>query len=290
MSEQDGFERTRAPSDVSVTTVDDWSTGRADPGAGTVGDSVTERAGAAAQTAAETAKDEARSVVQTARDEAGAVVDEAKTQLSRLTGEVREQVRSQANTQHGRLVEQLRRGADELSEMSRGGDSPVRSLVGEVADRTRLAADYMADRGPDGLLADVQDFARRRPVVFLTAAAAAGFVAGRMAKGIAKAKTAGAGGRPLGPAATGTYVSGSAQWREPAAIPMQAMTATPPVAASGSYAESRYGQPGYAEPGYGQAGYSQPDVDPGYTDPLRTDEPRQTGAAPTDAERGGAQR
>ena len=312
-----------------MTIVDDWSTGRADPGtaAGTSGGSVSERASAAAQTATETAKDEARSVALTARDEAGAVVDEAKSQISRLAGEVREQVRSQATTQHERLVEQLRRGADELSDMSRGGDSPVRGLVGEVADRTRRAADYMAYRGPDGVLADVQDFARRRPVVFLAAAAAAGFVAGRLGKGIAKGKTAEPSGRPLEASPTGTYLSGSARWNEPAAIPTHATATTPPVTADtnvsagwpsgqpgyaqGIAGEGRYGEPGYDRSGYGQPAYDPPgagqygpgaaagtgsqvaglppeaEADTAYTDPLGIQEPRQISGEPGDVERGG---
>jgi len=45
-------------------------------------------------------------------------------------------------------------------------------------------------------VAEVQDFARRRPGTFLVALAAAGFVAGRLGKGIATAQRADNGGEP----------------------------------------------------------------------------------------------
>jgi hypothetical protein len=203
--------------------------------------------------------------------------------------------------------------------MSSGGDSPVRALVSDVADRTRKTADYLADRGPEGLLADVQDFARRRPVVFLAAAAAAGFVVGRLGKGIAKAKSAETGARRYDVTGTGTYRSGSSQWLEPAAIPVQpSTTAAPGATAAGSpalvgagaetpagwpggqaaYADSGYSQPGYDQRGYQQPGYDQPaggvayaaDVEPGYGDPLRTYETWPTSGDSTDAERGRTER
>jgi hypothetical protein len=48
-------------------------------------------------------------------------------------------------------------------------------------------ADYLDRHGPEGVLREVQDFARRRPGAFLATALAAGFVVGRLGKGVAKA-------------------------------------------------------------------------------------------------------
>jgi hypothetical protein len=48
-------------------------------------------------------------------------------------------------------------------------------------------ADYLDRNGPEGVLREVQDFARRRPGAFLATALAAGFVVGRLGKGVAKA-------------------------------------------------------------------------------------------------------
>jgi hypothetical protein len=83
-------------------------------------------------------------------------------------------------------------------------------------------ADYLADRGPEGLLSEVTDFARRRPAAFLATAAAAGFLVGRLGKGVWKAKSADNGtGSAAGtrPRATERYepVPVTPQWMEPPA-------------------------------------------------------------------------
>jgi len=65
--------------------------------------------------------------------------------------------------------------------------TPAATVVSRVADGGRQLADYLDQHGPDGVLRDVQDFARRRPGAFLATALAAGFVVGRLGKGVAKA-------------------------------------------------------------------------------------------------------
>jgi hypothetical protein len=60
-------------------------------------------------------------------------------------------------------------------------------VVSRIADSGRQFADYLDHHGPEGVLREVQDFARRRPGAFLASALAAGFVVGRLGKGIAKA-------------------------------------------------------------------------------------------------------
>jgi hypothetical protein len=57
-------------------------------------------------------------------------------------------------------------------------------VVTQVSQGGRRVADYLAENGPDGVLREVQDFARRRPGTFLAVAAAAGFVVGRLGKGV----------------------------------------------------------------------------------------------------------
>jgi hypothetical protein len=61
--------------------------------------------------------------------------------------------------------------------------------VSDLGQRGRRVADYLADRGPEGLLSEVTEFARRRPMAFLASAVAAGFLVGRMGKGIWKAQS-----------------------------------------------------------------------------------------------------
>jgi hypothetical protein len=149
----------------------------------------------AADTAKETVKDEARNVAGTARQEAGAVVGEARSQVQRIASQARDQAKDRVQGQHSQLVDRLRGLADEFQEMGGDGDTPGKALVTDLGQRGRRVADYLADRGPEGLLSEVTDFARRRPLAFLAGAVATGFLVGRLGKGVWKAKSEDA-GRP----------------------------------------------------------------------------------------------
>ena len=141
----------------------------------------------AAQTG-QASKEAAADVKDTAKEQAGRVAQEAKAQASTIASDVRNRVGEQARTQNDKLVSQIRQTADQLDEM-RGerGDSPAAAVVSRVADGGRQFADYLDRHGPDGVLREVQDFARRRPGAFLATALAAGFVVGRLGKSVAKA-------------------------------------------------------------------------------------------------------
>jgi hypothetical protein len=105
--------------------------------------------------------------------------------------------------------------------------------VSRIADSGRQFADYLDRHGPEGVLREVQDFARRRPGAFLATALAAGFVVGRLGKGVAKADSGA--GKP----ATDSFVSGSS---------------------TGYPAAQRYdtGSTGYADPGLAGTGTGYP--------------------------------
>jgi hypothetical protein len=92
----------------------------------------------------------------------------------------------------------------------------------------------VSERGFDGLVDDVQSFARRRPGVFLAAAAATGFVAGRLFRGAQAAANAG----------SGSSSAGGNGYREQTAL------ATPPAttAAAPSTTGVVVGPEGAAEP------------------------------------------
>ncbi|MEU2068037.1 hypothetical protein [Streptomyces anulatus] len=141
--------------------------------------------------------DKAGDVAGTAREQAAGVTGEAAARAQDVLGELRGQLEEQARSQTQRLADNVRRLADELHDMSRdsNGDSSAAGAVKQIADRGHQAASRLEDRGPDGLLHDLQDFARRRPGVFLAGAALAGFATARLAKG---AKSADGGGeRPV---------------------------------------------------------------------------------------------
>jgi hypothetical protein len=145
---------------------------------------VKQAAGQSAHAAGQAASD----VKDTAKQQAQRVGSEAKTQVRNVASEVRGKVTDQARTQNDKLVGSIREMADHLDEM-RGdrSDSPATQIVSRVADSGRQLAGYLETNGPEGVLREVQDFARRRPGAFLAGALAAGFVVARLGKGVAKA-------------------------------------------------------------------------------------------------------
>jgi len=142
----------------------------------------------AAGQSAEAAGQAAGEVKDTAKEQAQRVGSEAKTQVRNVASEVRGKVSDQARNQNDKLVGSIRQMADHLDEM-RGDrpDSPATQVVSRVADSGRQLAGYLETKGPEGVLREVEDFARRRPGAFLATALVAGFVVARLGKGVAKA-------------------------------------------------------------------------------------------------------
>lgn len=159
-------------------------------------------AGQGVQAAGQAASD----VRDTAKGQAQRVGAEARAQARNVASDVRERVSEQARAQNGRLVSSIRQTADHLDQM-RGDrpDSPAATVVTRVADGGRQLADYLDRTGPEGVLREVQEFARRRPGAFLATALAAGFVVGRLGKGVLKADPGS--GKPRGD----SFVSGQGE-------------------------------------------------------------------------------
>jgi uncharacterized protein YjbJ (UPF0337 family) len=201
--------------------------------------------------AGEAARQASGQVAGTAREQARHVTGEVSTQARGVASDVRDKVTEQAHTQNDRLAQGIRRMADELQEMASGrGDSPAATVVSRVADSSRRLADHLAQRGPEGVLDEVQDFARRRPGAFLASALVAGFVVGRLGKSVlsgGNGASSGAGGTRQVPERT-AGLAGTATAEPPVTTP-------PPV--PGVYPES---------PAVG--GYPQPPATAGYPDPL----------------------
>jgi hypothetical protein len=127
----------------------------------------------------------AQEVAQATKQEARVVAGEVSTQASRVMSDARHHLRGVAEEQQTAAVKRLRLTADELQEMSEGrSDSPARTMVAALAERSRRIAEHLETRGPDGVLTEIQEFARRRPGTFLLAALGAGFVVGRLGRGV----------------------------------------------------------------------------------------------------------
>jgi hypothetical protein len=208
-------------------------------------------AGAATRQVAESAQEQAATVAHDAGDQARHVMAEAKTQTRAVAADAREQLREQAEAQTARVAETMRRISGEFHALAAGRPEEagaVRDYLDEACGRLEHFAGRVESQGFEGIVDDVQRFARRRPGAFLVAAGAAGFLAGRMfrsvkdADGAAQQATAasnggrgmstfedryagaGAGGRsgvpaatPLsGTSATGGYTAGaSPAWEAP---------------------------------------------------------------------------
>ncbi|GHE27939.1 hypothetical protein GCM10018781_80520 [Kitasatospora indigofera] len=216
---------------------------------------VQDKAGEGAQVVADNAAD----VAGTVQEQASQVVGEAAAQARDLLSEARGQLQEQARAQTGRLAENVRQLAHELRDMADQGkaDSTATAAVAQIADSGHRVADRLDRRGPDGLLEDVRDFARRRPALFLAGAALTGFALGRTGKGVA---AAGSSSRTVEDRPTGREERpGGSEFPPPVPLAAPAPAAArvgpaPPVAGSRSGPYEGYGQsqPPHLTPAYGR--------------------------------------
>lgn len=132
----------------------------------------------------DTARAAAGDIASSAKDQARSLTDEARTEAEYLTGDVRDRLQEEARSQTRRASENLRQWSQDLDSMADRyeSQSPVPGVVHQVAQSGIGAADYLDDKGVDGLVEEVKGFARRRPLAFLTGAAIVGFAIGRVIK------------------------------------------------------------------------------------------------------------
>lgn len=131
------------------------------------------------------AREATGSVVGDALDQVSNVRDEVKGQARQLVDDTKSQLRDKADGQTSQLADALGTFGGELQALVSG--QPDRAgTAGHYVEQAGNAVDDLArqirERNFEGLVNDVQRFARRRPGVFLAAVAATGFVAGRLAR------------------------------------------------------------------------------------------------------------
>lgn len=133
-----------------------------------------------------TARDQAKGVATSARDEASAVASEAGAQARTVVDEARSALQRQASDGTHRAAGALGEWGGRFRALAEGEADQAGELgryAAELGDRLDGWAARVDERGLDGLVDDVQRFARRRPGVFLAVAAASGFAAGRLFRG-----------------------------------------------------------------------------------------------------------
>jgi hypothetical protein len=155
----------------------------------------------AAAQAVSTAAEQTKHVAVAASDSARDVAQTAKEQASQVVGEVADQGKNLLHDAKGQLSNQARVQTDQVCQAMRSVSNQAMALAdgrpdeaGPVGEYTRQAATKMSElagrleeRGFDGVIRDIEDFARRRPGTFLLGAAVAGFAIGRVFRGAAAA-------------------------------------------------------------------------------------------------------
>jgi hypothetical protein len=124
---------------------------------------------------AEQVKDQVREKAQVAQDKAKGMAGQAR-------GRISDQV-DQRSTEVGERIAgtagDVRSIADELR--GQGKDAPA-NLAEQVANQADRLGDYLKGASGDRILRDVEDFARRQPMVVAAAGLALGFAASRFLK------------------------------------------------------------------------------------------------------------
>ena len=150
----------------------------------------TAAADAAGQTAS-TAAEGAKQVASEAKQQATEVTRQATDQARELVGQAQSQLREQAPTQTQRAASGLADVGKQIRSLSDGQPDQAgfaADAAKQLAEKVEQIAGRMEERGFDGAIEDLTNFARRRPGVFLLSAAATGFVVGRLGRGAQVAK------------------------------------------------------------------------------------------------------
>jgi hypothetical protein len=144
-----------------------------------------ERAQERVHAVAGTAADEAKELARQAGGQARQVAQEAKHELRTLTEQGRQELKSQAQAQTQRASQNLRTLSDQTQALAEGRPDEAGPLAGYVQGASgRLSgwADDLDRRGFDGMVAQVQGFARRRPAAFIGLCVVAGFAVSRVGR------------------------------------------------------------------------------------------------------------
>jgi hypothetical protein len=134
---------------------------------------------------------EAQAVAATAGEQTSLVVKEATGHARDLAEDAKHQLHRQAASQTEQLGGVLGQLGDRVHALADGRPDDA-GPVGQYADRIADQVDDLAGRiehlGFDGMIDEVQRFARRRPGAFLAGAALAGFAVSRLGRGVQAAQ------------------------------------------------------------------------------------------------------
>ena len=113
---------------------------------------------------------------QAAKDQASAVWSDTKDSARSMIGEQQKAAASGL----GQFAGALRKAAREMGDG--GQQAPMSRMIESAADGLERFSGSLREKDLDGLVRDVESFARRQPIMFFGAAIAAGFLAVRFMK------------------------------------------------------------------------------------------------------------
>jgi hypothetical protein len=199
-------------------------------------------------------KDQVRGTAQVAQDKARGAAGQARGRLSEQV----DQRSTQAGKRIGETASDVRTIAEQLR--NQGNEAPA-NLAEQVAGQVERVGDYLKDASGDRLLRDVEDFARRQPMLVAAGGLVLGFAASRFLKASSSRRYA-SGSESYGDRsydrtyATGSYDTGTST------------TSTFQTGSAGTYATEVPYAPA-TTPATGTPGVGTYDPDPVQGEPLR---------------------
>ncbi len=133
----------------------------------------------------DTAMDKAQEVAEKTQDKVSETAAAAKEQAKRTASQVGEQAKQTVDSRMSDVAHEIGSVADAVRQTSSeiGGESQTLSKYGDrLAEQLEGISSYLNEKGVEDVLTDLQDFARRKPVVFLGGAFMLGIMAGRFVR------------------------------------------------------------------------------------------------------------
>ena len=219
---------------------------------------------------AKTASDAGKHVAGVAGEQAGQVASEATHQVKQLVQQTRSELTEQAAAQQKRVASGLRSLSKELSAMAHGSEQPgmATDLAQQAGERANAVASWLEEREPGHVVDEITRFARQRPAAFLALAAGAGFLVGRLGRGLkAASDDSNDNGNDASPKDFGNTPNPRIANTRPQSYATAPQPPVPPYPPTPGYDPSGYPPPGYQQPpapSYPPPAPSYPPPSPGY--------------------------
>jgi hypothetical protein len=150
-----------------------------------VDESATGQVKEAGSEVAQRAAESVGQVAESVKEQAAAVGQEVAAQSQEFFNRAKDQLRQQGEDQARQAAAGLRRLSEQSSALAEGrveASGPLGDYARQASERIDGFASRLERRGAQGLFEDLEDFARRRPALFLVGAVGAGFGVGRLVR------------------------------------------------------------------------------------------------------------